>query len=310
MPMWCPSSDSISTNNGVTQPHHRIVRIPPGEAVVLNSAERAPYLLLIEILSGDLDFDPDKRANKEVLRKVMTKEVGQRGTWVDFGLASGATRRDTEANSEWTPRTPLSSIAHSPYFSGDPPTAASSSSALSDDEEIDLVEQLYGDDQPLRSRMLDIEESIVLPPTPKNRELDMATWARSSPIINSSEESKHRQSPLVQHVRAPSISRAQSLASAQSQMPITDSETTRALSLDEYSERMRTAAIMLAQLNADQSREPASTPQKPNGTSRPDGPSDRTGEHIYHYLTRTLFKSRAQVEPMGLWKFHNRCIAG
>ncbi|PPQ93305.1 hypothetical protein CVT25_014434 [Psilocybe cyanescens] len=277
MPMWCPSSDSISANNGVTQPHHRIVRIPPGEAVVLNSAERAPYLLLIEILSGDLDFDPDKRANKEVLRKVMTKEVGQRGTWVDFGLASGATRRDTEANSEWTPRTPLSSIAHSPYFSGDPPTAASSSSALSDDEEIDLVEQLYGDDQPLRSRMLDIEESIVLPPTPKNRELDMATWARSSPIINSSEESKHRQSPLVQHVRAPSISRAQSLASAQSQMPITDSETTRALSLDEYSERMRTAAIMLAQLNADQSREPASTPQKPNGTSRPDGPSDRTG---------------------------------
>lgn len=287
--MWCSSSDSPSPNNGVTEPHHRIVRIPPGEAVVLNSAERAPYLLLIEILSGDLDFDPDKRANKEVLRKVITKEGGQRGTWSDFGLTSSATRKDTESNSEWTLRTPLTSIAQPPYLSVTPPTASSSSSALSDDEEIDLVEQLYGDDQPLRSRILDIEESIVLPPTPKNRELDMATWARSSPIINS-EEPKHRQSPQVQHIQAPSISRAQSLASALSQMPITESEASRDLSLDEYSERMRTAAIMLAQLNADQGREPVSTPQRTNGVSRSDSLSDRTGEHNFQYLTRALFK--------------------
>ncbi|OBZ75121.1 hypothetical protein A0H81_04201 [Grifola frondosa] len=51
--------------DGTPQPHHRIVRIPPGESVVLNSAERAPYLLLIEILHGDLDFDPAKRSTRK-----------------------------------------------------------------------------------------------------------------------------------------------------------------------------------------------------------------------------------------------------
>ncbi|KAH9484268.1 Phosphatidylinositol 4-kinase pik1 [Psilocybe cubensis] len=276
MPMWCSSSDSPNPNNGVTEPHHRIVRIPPGEAVVLNSAERAPYLLLIEILTGDLDFDPDKRANKEILRKVVTKEGGQRSTWSDFRLTSNAARKDAESNSDWPARTPQTSMGQSPYMSAVPTTASSSSSALQDEEEIDLVEQLYGEDQPLRSRMVDIEESIVLPPTPKNRELDMATWARSSPIINS-EEPRHRQSPQVQHVHTPSISRAQSLSSTQSQFPITESEPPRDLSLDEYSERMRTAAIMLAQLNADQGRESVSNPHRANSASRADSLSDRTG---------------------------------
>ena len=72
--MWCSSSDNPDPTTGIPEPHHRIVRIPPGESVVLNSAERAPYLLLIEILHADLDFDPAKRSNKEVLKKIVVKE--------------------------------------------------------------------------------------------------------------------------------------------------------------------------------------------------------------------------------------------
>lgn len=278
--MWCQSSDAVRGSSRTPEPHHRIVRIPPGEAVVLNSAERAPYLLLIEILNGDLDFDPEKRGNKEILRKVVTKEAEQKSTWLDFG--PGSARQNTP-NLEASQRTPMTSIVRSPYFPGGPPTAASSTSAFSnDDEEIDLVEQLYGNDQPLRSQMFDIEDSIALPPTPKNRELDMVTWARSSPIPPStSGELITRQTPVIpQHIRTPSLRQSPSLSSStsQTQTPPSESESTRILSLDEYSDRMRTAAIMLAQLNADQGRESSISSSKPNGSPRPDGLLDRTGE--------------------------------
>lgn len=276
MPMWCPSSDSVGSN-GIPEAHHRIVRIPPGEAVVLNSAERAPYLLLIEILSGDLDFDPAKRSNKEILRKVVNKEVEQRGNWLDFGLASGSIQKDTASVPEISSRTPVTSIIQTPYFYATPATSRPSTTAFSnDDEEIDLVEQLYGEDQPLRSRMLDIEDSIVLPPTPKNRDLDMATWARSSPLI---EESRSGQ--FVQDYHSPSLSRTHSISPSQSQISANESDATRVLSLDEYSERMRTAAIMLAQLNADQSRDPVNLPQKINGSPRPESTSDRTSGFFF-----------------------------
>ncbi|KAJ2798671.1 Phosphatidylinositol 4-kinase pik1alpha (PI4-kinase)(PtdIns-4-kinase) [Coemansia guatemalensis] len=42
IPLWCPDSDGTH--------HHRIVRIPTEDTVVLNSAERAPYLLTLEVL--------------------------------------------------------------------------------------------------------------------------------------------------------------------------------------------------------------------------------------------------------------------
>lgn len=248
---------------------------------MLNSAERAPYLLLIEILNGDLDFDPERRTNKEVLRKLVTKEVSQRGDWSDFGLTSDSVRKDADPNPDSNLRTPLTTN-ESPYYNGAPPTAASSTSAFSnDEEEMDLVEQLYGEDQPLRSRMLDIEESIVLPPTPKNKELDMATWARSSPMPVQTEEFRFRSTPLDQHIRTSSLSRTQSQSSGVSQTAPNNGENTHALSLDEYSERMRTAAIMLAQLNADQGRETANTPQKVNGSPRPDNILDRTGKPVF-----------------------------
>ncbi|KAG5517951.1 hypothetical protein PMAC_000406 [Pneumocystis sp. 'macacae'] len=51
--------------------HHRIVRINPAEAIVLNSAKRAPYLLIIEILENDLCFDPEKMKNKEKISKIL-----------------------------------------------------------------------------------------------------------------------------------------------------------------------------------------------------------------------------------------------
>ncbi|CEG83780.1 Putative Atypical/PI4K protein kinase [Rhizopus microsporus] len=51
LPLWCPATDDRPF-------HHRVVRISPTDAVVLNSAERAPYLLMIEVLDDELSLDP------------------------------------------------------------------------------------------------------------------------------------------------------------------------------------------------------------------------------------------------------------
>jgi hypothetical protein len=279
--MWCSSSDNPG-NHRLPEPHHRIVRIPPGEAVVLNSAERAPYLLLIEVLSGDLDFDPVKRVNKEVLRKVVTKQVENREPWIDFGLSSAGPKHEITADPDRVYRTP-STFAQPPFL-GAPPTAASSTFS-NEDEEMDLVEQLYGVDQPLRSGMFDVEDSIVIPPTPKNRELDMVAWSRSSPSLSqlSPGDAQRRQGS----VKLPGSS-AQPISSKK--MPPTfENESPVMLSMDEYSERMRTAAIMLAQLNADHSRDSGPVPFKSNGSSRVDNLSDNhSGKSSRGFLSGPL----------------------
>ncbi|KAK9463374.1 kinase-like domain-containing protein [Lipomyces oligophaga] len=47
---------------------HKIVRISPAEATVLSSAERVPFLLMIEVLMDDVTFDPDTERNQDILR--------------------------------------------------------------------------------------------------------------------------------------------------------------------------------------------------------------------------------------------------
>ncbi|KIL69763.1 hypothetical protein M378DRAFT_69366 [Amanita muscaria Koide BX008] len=255
MPMWCTSSD-VPHGNHNSQPHHRIVRIPPGETVVLNSAERAPYLLIIEILHDDLDFDPTRRSNKEILRKIVTKEDERKGPAKDLipsdppsrhKIQSGIVNdsdvvQGAEEQGEYRPLPDLPSDPISP----------------TEEEEIDLVEQLYGSNQLLRVDPADLTDTIVLPSPPKNKELDMAAWSRSySP-------SPDTRPPTPRHTRYISFDDT-------TQSP---DRPGHVLSLDEYSERMKTAAIMLAQLNANVVREPVTTvPMSavPSDSSNPTG---------------------------------------
>lgn len=258
--MWCTSSDTSRPPQGIPEAHHRIVRIPPGESVVLNSAERAPYLLLIEIIHGDLDFDPSRRGNREVLKKFIAKEDGHAGhsTYQLNHSPSHAAAHKQDSLSVPADKTDLTFGADnadsvdSPSPSGTPQYSTASPG---EDEEMDLIEQLYGTDESIRSRPLDLSETIVLPPPPKNRELDMATWSLSSdpehPTTATPEETRPSH-PKPRHRNGPqSVHR--STSSKSSIKPI------KTLSLDEYSERMRTAAVMLAQLNANLVREPATT---------------------------------------------------
>ncbi|CCM02364.1 uncharacterized protein FIBRA_04459 [Fibroporia radiculosa] len=266
MPMWCSSSDVPNLSEGIPQPHHRIVRIPPGESVVLNSAERAPYLLLIEVLHGDLDFDPAKRNNKEILKKIVLKEVEREGSAKDFVAFTGKARlsRQSTSMSEHAPAAEASIGNDTDDIVTTPaPTISSTfpqspiSPAIDDDEEIDLVEQLYGADNSLLAREVDLSETIVLPPPPKNRELDMATWSRASsipqtPMIPNGSISRHVPSDSLSSVDRRSFPLPRLDFDQNDPNEYDDSALTpRPLSLDEYSERMRTAAVMLAQLNAN-----------------------------------------------------------
>ncbi|KII88487.1 hypothetical protein PLICRDRAFT_161633 [Plicaturopsis crispa FD-325 SS-3] len=289
MPMWCSSSDTVHSSGGIPQPHHRIVRIPPGESVVLNSAEHAPYLLLVEILHDELDFDPSKRGNKESLKKIVCKEEERKGAsrdLISFATSASPHRHKATRDAHGSEALGKDSVdaPEVPVLgSAIPPTPTSALPPPEVEEEMDLVEQLYGTDQSLRSRPIDLSESIILPPAPKNRDLDMAAWSRPSsvPATPSLE-----QSSSMTHTPSLSIpgNLRRSVPSSPSAPNISGLEDTRSqlngashiLSLDEYSERMRTAAVMLAQLNANLVREPV-TSVTPSGGNGPFPSSESSG---------------------------------
>ncbi|KAJ1894557.1 Phosphatidylinositol 4-kinase pik1alpha (PI4-kinase)(PtdIns-4-kinase), partial [Kickxella alabastrina] len=62
IPLWCPDAD------GAHHHHHRIVRIPTDDTVVLNSAERAPYLLTLEVLEPEASLGhPDRARSSSIV---------------------------------------------------------------------------------------------------------------------------------------------------------------------------------------------------------------------------------------------------
>ena len=255
MPLWCTGYDSHPDSvSSRAKPHHRIVRVPPGESVVLNSAERAPYLLILEILHGDLDFEPDKRGNKELLKNIIKSELhsskSQREHFNTLITPENKSRptlsQSASADEALNPKDeddfdPLS------RNSGQSPMA--STSEFGGEEEIDLVEQVYGGDLSVHQTP-DLSDSFVTPVAPKNRALDIATWSRagssspSSPAVTPAVSSSER---LGKSAHIPVNSQSSQGSVGSSRAPV--------LSLDEYSQRMRTAAIMLAQLNASLIRE-------------------------------------------------------
>lgn len=258
--MWCSSSDK-SREGGIPQPHHRIVRIPPGESVVLNSAERAPYLLLIEILNDDLDFNPNKRSNKEVLKKIAVKEDERKGASGDLISFNTSTARRHIPHSSSVNDTDVAQVMQRENSTKSSiaviPATPSAASPVQDDEEIDVVEQLYGDD--LRSPQVDLSESIVLPLAPKNKELDLVAWSRAPSVPPSpSLENGHYTPRLSSSIDSTpsSIYSSPRLQEHAADTPTLSAREPRSLTLDDYSDRMRTAAIMLAQLNANLVREP------------------------------------------------------
>lgn len=87
VPMIMPATleDGIPSHSK----HHRIVRINPAEATSLNSAERVPYLLMVEVLREDFDFNPDSPANQRLLSQIiLDTESGTKKRLFDSSAAA------------------------------------------------------------------------------------------------------------------------------------------------------------------------------------------------------------------------------
>ncbi|KAG9055988.1 Phosphatidylinositol 4-kinase pik1alpha (PI4-kinase)(PtdIns-4-kinase) [Serendipita sp. 407] len=255
LPLWCNHRKEKPFNTDA-QAHHQIVRIPPSECVVLNSAERAPFILWVEVLKGQLDFYPSSPGNRELLSTLQRdgpspiREISP----VSIGQENFQSIAHTSS--------PLTSFSQRTSDVNSNPGRNDSVAVSSADEEMDVVEQLYGANISLRSVNVDLTDSIVLPAPPRNKALDIANWSRRStsnpptPGMSSSMPA----SPITtqeHHRSQPSTSYRHSSLGSVSPTPAESSTLPNPpLSLDDYSNRMEAAAVMLAQLNANLVREP------------------------------------------------------
>ena len=72
---------------------HRILKLNVNEACVLNSAERVPFLLLVEYLNEDMDFDPFTERNRNILLNNLDYEKPYNDVNKQRVLSSDSTRR-------------------------------------------------------------------------------------------------------------------------------------------------------------------------------------------------------------------------
>lgn len=256
--------------------HARIVRISPSESVVLNSADRAPFVIHVEVLEDDLDFDPERRQNAEDLRRALSEREGTSG-----GYGGGFGKEGLGAKARMSLESGLDGLGRSGGAEAKSMTRVVVSTSSSDlgavlpaaadgdahevltspelpkepTEEMDLVEQLYGDvsihdDADLL--IAPVEGDVAI----QNRSVDEQAWARRADddAGRQSHESDATLTPATAlNPPRPTFGRGRPSGGANFVRPGGRSVSDRpVVSLDDYAERMRMAAIMLAQLDASQ----------------------------------------------------------
>ncbi|KAG0636309.1 kinase-like domain-containing protein [Tuber brumale] len=220
IPVICPAT---VIEGGTTTGHHRVVRINPAEATVLNSAERVPYLLMIEVLRDDFDFDPEKEENQRLLGVLLSEGGGKKRIFDLTDPPPGHYRgsnSEGESDSIFEPSKGdigTSSIIDDPYDFGTPRASSSDQSIASTVAPPHLPRLSSG------ATTLSTVPSIV---TPRSSELSSSSRAGSP---------------------APGKKSASySLTRSGGEQP----------DLSALATHMRTAAQMLAQLDASSSKTP------------------------------------------------------
>lgn len=87
IPVICPPT-LVNGSPGKSR-HHRIVRLNPAESTVLNSAEKVPYLMMVEVLRDDFTFDPETPDNQRLLGTLLSENGTSRRI---FDLSSESPR--------------------------------------------------------------------------------------------------------------------------------------------------------------------------------------------------------------------------
>ncbi|TGJ81002.1 hypothetical protein E0Z10_g7750 [Xylaria hypoxylon] len=91
IPVLCPPT--LVDGSPAKSRHHRIVRVNPAEATVLNSAEKVPFLLMIEILQDDFTFDPNSADNQRLLSTLLSEQSNRKRL---FDLSDAHRRPNSE----------------------------------------------------------------------------------------------------------------------------------------------------------------------------------------------------------------------
>ncbi|KAF2180811.1 phosphatidylinositol 4-kinase-like protein PIK1 [Zopfia rhizophila CBS 207.26] len=203
--------------------HHRIVRINPAEATSLNSAERVPYLLMVEVIKEDFDFDPDTEQNQQLLETLMLEKGTSRRRLFDITNAEHLGHERTLPNGTDSVFEPAN---------GD----LGSTSLIKDLTEEDIASGL---------------SRVSLPSTTVNGKV---TAPRSSSGANTMSSVATTSTPRTSDME---ISRTSSPAPRKMTIPI--GRGTQSADQPDFSAlatHMRTAAQMLAQLEASSSKRP------------------------------------------------------
>ncbi|KAI1297622.1 Phosphatidylinositol 4-kinase pik1alpha (PI4-kinase)(PtdIns-4-kinase) [Mortierella claussenii] len=249
VPLWCKAT--------VEKPsHHRVVRIPPQDAVVLNSADRVPYLLQVEVLETDMSVEDiraqrrDRHEPEEEEEVVVEEEKTHRGQAIYT--------KEVEINERGEIQLECAALN------------MESAEAASDDTAVEpgSLSLTTAEDTTVPSSTVNGTPIVIVAPAhpPVSSFADLTISPPGSPVPTSptilTNSSGRMGSP------APSLSSGRPATHSRSNEAYLQTVLKRRASnsADDFAEKMRTAAVMLAQLSQQQAVQQAGAGA--NGNSR------------------------------------------
>ncbi|KAF4123112.1 phosphatidylinositol 4-kinase B [Geosmithia morbida] len=236
--------------------HHRIVRLNPAESTVLNSAEKVPYLMMVEVLRDDFTFDPQTPDNRRLLATLITQGGTSRRL---FDLSSETPRVNQTAPA--TPEPIIDSVFEP--VSGD--LGSSPLLKPDDDDEMLSSQQKYASSSSTRpappygiprmpSGLMSASTTALDPPTPRSSGQSISR--SSSPggrrmTLNHGRPSGSIPSAAVSASSVAAATTTTAAAAAAAAVAGADQPDFSALAT-----HMRTASQMLAQLDATSGKRP------------------------------------------------------
>ncbi|KAG0196981.1 Phosphatidylinositol 4-kinase pik1alpha (PI4-kinase)(PtdIns-4-kinase) [Mortierella sp. NVP41] len=220
VPLWCHATLENPS-------HHRVVRIPPQDAVVLNSADRVPYLLQVEVLETDMSVEEIRAQRRDL------------GDEEEEEQQSASRTPGTELNEDGSIQLEAT-IGDTAEASKNTSDASSTTGAESKDPE-ESQKSLDAIPNPPIGSLADLSISPPGSPVPTSPVVSMDPTGRmKSPALSSS----------------PGLRPATHSRSNEAYLQ-TVLKRRASNSADDFAEKMRTAAVMLAQLSQQQAAQQA-----------------------------------------------------
>ncbi|KAG5979589.1 hypothetical protein E4U55_004999 [Claviceps digitariae] len=229
VPVICPPT--LANGSPGKSRHHRIVRLNPAEATVLNSAEKVPYLMMVEVLREDFTFDPDTPDNRRLLTDLLD--------------SSGKPRRLFDLTSESPKFAPVARAAEPVVDSVFEPTSGdlgSSPMLLADDDDDNNNNNNSHDNSPPPSRPMNRYQQPQVPQRLSSGATTSSTTLDATTPRTSEQSTSRSSSP-----------------GSRRKMTITLPRNGGSVDQPDFSAlatHMRTASQMLAQLDATSGKRP------------------------------------------------------